>query len=199
MQLRILGCHGGETPKHRTSSFLVGDTLAVDAGENDLVLDLCSGGGGKARALLATGCNLICADVNARRLREARRRAPDASFVLADGRAPPFEEASFDTVLIDAPCSGTGTLRRAPDLCARLTRDRIDELIGLQTALLKASVHLVKPGGRLVYATCSLLPEENEGVRAAALAGTDVSVVDETTLRPDREGTDGFFISVLRV
>jgi 16S rRNA (cytosine967-C5)-methyltransferase len=173
--------------------------LAVAATEGDRVLDLCAGGGGKARTLLTTGCELVCADINPRRLREAKRRAPGASFVLCDGRAPPFADASFDAVLIDAPCSGTGTLRRAPDLGARLTQARVDELVALQTALLREAVRLVRPGGRLVYATCSLLPEENEQVRAAALDGAAVHLDEALTLRPDRDGTDGFFISVHRV
>jgi 16S rRNA C967 or C1407 C5-methylase (RsmB/RsmF family) len=172
--------------------------LAVDAEPGELVLDLCSGGGGKARALASTGCDLVCADVNPRRLRETKRRVPDAAFVLADGTHAPFADGAFDAVLIDAPCSGTGTLRRAPDLCARLSRDRVDELVSLQSELLREGLRLVRPGGRVIYATCSLLPEENEGVRAAVVPDS-VAIVDERTLRPDREGTDGFFISVLRV
>ena len=84
--------------------------------------------------------------------------------VLTDGRTPPFAPGSFDLVLVDAPCSGTGTLRRHPEIKWRLEPRRIDELAALQRRLLAAAAELVAPTGLLIYATCSVEAEENEQV-----------------------------------
>jgi 16S rRNA (cytosine967-C5)-methyltransferase len=123
-----------------------------------------------------------------------------------------------DRVLVDAPCSGLGTLRRNPDLKWRQTPETVRELTAKQAAILAAAARLVKPGGRLVYATCSMLPEENQGIVDAFVAAhpdfertsaTDILTqqgvaldgrVDanvELELWPHRTGTDGFFAAVL--
>lgn len=97
--------------------------------------------------------------------------------LAADGTRPPLRRHSFDAVLLDAPCSGTGTLRRHPEIRWRLTPYQLSELAGLQKELLAATVPLVKPGGFLLYATCSLEPEENEEVVASL--GLPVSPVSD--------------------
>lgn len=145
------------------ASGLVVDVVApVDA----TVADVCAAPGGKALALAGAGARYVLAsDVSEgrmRRLRENVRRVPDLpiGLAVADGRQPPFDEA--DIVLVDAPCSGTGTLRRHPDARWRVRPDDIAALAGLQDAILGAAAKVVAPGGVLVYATCTLEPEENE-------------------------------------
>ena len=175
---------------------------AVGAQPGERVLDLCAGGGGKARMLVSTGAHVVAADVDAGRL---TRSLPAGSVgVVADGTAPPFSPGSFDRVLVDAPCSGTGTLRRAPDLALRLVPDELPALVATQKALLTAALSLVRPGGHVVYATCSLLPDENDGVVNAVVAGRDdvVRLPAPTPFSPT--GTiapptaDGFFVAVLQ-
>jgi 16S rRNA (cytosine967-C5)-methyltransferase len=131
------------------------------------VLDVCAAPGGKAVALasLAPGARpFVAADLSRDRLRRvadgvSRARA-DVRTVVMDGRAPAIRSAR--TVLVDAPCTGTGTLRRRPDSRWRLTPGRLRSLVALQNELLDACSGLVAPGGLLVYATCSIEPEENE-------------------------------------
>ncbi len=181
---------------------------ALGARAGELVLDLCAGGGGKARLLSTTGARVVATDVH----RERLRAAGAVPKIVADGTAPAFRAASFDRVLVDAPCSGTGTLRRAPDLMHRLAHEDIAAFVTLQRALLMHAIELVKPGGVVVYATCSLLREENEDIVAAVLAArTDARPlpipwtgvhIDGSTgsarLRPHLHGTDGFFVAALQ-
>ncbi len=167
---------------------------AVAATVDERVLDLCAGGGGKARLLAATGATVIAADIDAQRL--TRSVSKGIQRVVADGLDTPFVDGSFDRVLVDAPCSGTGTLRRAPDLAARLDENELPSLVERQRALLSTALDKVKPGGRVVYATCSLLIEENEQVVDSVRASRTDTVVHhkDTLLPPD---SDGFFIAVL--
>jgi 16S rRNA (cytosine967-C5)-methyltransferase len=175
---------------------------AVGARPGERVLDLCAGGGGKARLLVSTGASVVAADVDGGRL--SRSLPPGATGVVADGTRPPFLAASFDRVLVDAPCSGTGTLRRAPDLALRLVPDDLPALVATQKALLSSALSLVRPGGQVVYATCSLLPDENDDVVGAVIAGRkDVARLavpapfsGRGTLAPP--DADGFFVAVLR-
>jgi 16S rRNA (cytosine967-C5)-methyltransferase len=169
---------------------------ALDVGEDDLVLDLCAGGGGKTRLLDALGARVVACDLDPRRLRAARERAP-APAVHCDAARPPFAAGSCSRILVDAPCSGTGTLRRAPDLGARLSPDDVPPYVALQRSILGAALELLAPGGRLVYATCSLLPDENEEVVTALLEGRDDLSAQLRTLTPDVHGTDGFFIATV--
>lgn len=181
---------------------------ALDAQAGELVLDLCAGGGGKSRLLSTSGARVVATDVHPERL----RAAGDVPKVIADGRAPAFRSATFDRVLVDAPCSGTGTLRRAPDLVHRLAATDIAAFVEMQRALLERALDLVKPGGLVVYATCSLLREENEDVVAHVLKGRRDALavpipwrgvhIDGGTgtarLRPHIHGTDGFFVAALK-
>jgi len=175
-------------------SQLVAAAVSARAGER--VLDLCAGGGGKARVLASTGAAIVAADIDGGRLARSVVGVAGVTAVVADGLKSPFADDSFDRVLVDAPCSGTGTLRRAPDLALRLDERDLPGLVELQRSLLGVALKKVRPGGRVVYATCSLLPQENDGVVDAVIAGrTDVKVVSRQTLVPP--DSDGFFIAVL--
>lgn len=127
----------------------------------DLVLDCCAAPGGKSRAFAAAGCRVVSAELQAAK---ARRLAADGfTAVRADGRRPPFA-AAFDLVVVDAPCSNTGVLARRPEARWRYTAETLADLHQMQTTLLAAGATLVQPDGRLVYATCSLSPNENQMV-----------------------------------
>lgn len=142
---------------------LVADYVSPDSGS--LVADLCAAPGGKAMALSAAAGGVLAADLSAQRLArvaQARRRLnARAWLVVADARFPPIREAG--TVLVDVPCSGTGTLRRHPDGRWRMGEDGVRVLAGVQERILQGAASVVPRGGLLVYATCALEPEENRG------------------------------------
>ncbi len=202
--------------------------LLVGAKKGMQVVDFCAGAGGKTLVLAAEMENsghLVACDVHSKRLQRAKVRLKRAGVVNAERRV--LENAydkwvkksrgKFDRVLIDAPCSGTGTWRRNPD--SKWSKDETDlaELVALQKDILASAARLVKPGGRLVYATCSLLPQENEEQIEAFLAQNDsfkkLSAKDiwmerfegnypgteESCLRlsPAQNGCDGFFACIL--
>lgn len=175
--------------------------LALEPKEGDVVLDLCAGGGGKTRLLLALGARVIAMDPDKGRLTAVRTRARGhgpVACVRGDGKLAPFRPGSFRKVLVDAPCSGVGTLRRAPDVADRFRPEALEELTRLQEELLVAARTLAAPDGRVVYATCSLLPEENEQVVERALSRcSDLALSHERTLLPSEHGTDGFFVATL--
>ena len=142
---------------------------AAGAAPGSRVLDVCAAPGGKATALAATGAAVVAADVRpgrARLIRDNATRlgAAGVAVVAADGTAPPFPAAAFDRVLVDAPCSGLGTLRRRADLRWRVDRDAVHRLADLQLRLLLASADLVRPGGLLVFSVCTLTVAESTGV-----------------------------------
>lgn len=146
---------------------------AVPATPGQIVLDVCAAPGGKATAIAAAGATVVAADLQPQRvgLIQANVRKLGATAVLgvvADGTAPPFAPESFDHVLIDAPCSGLGTLRRRADARWRIQRSDVGELASLQQRILDASVSLVRPGGTLVYSVCTLLAEESTAHRSPA-------------------------------
>ncbi|MBI4933245.1 MAG: hypothetical protein HY828_05165 [Actinobacteria bacterium] len=139
---------------------------AVPAVEGELVLDVCAAPGGKATAIAATGAVVVAADLQPQRVGliaanvvNTRQRA--VLPVVADGTLPPFAAESFHHVLIDAPCSGLGTLRRRADARWRITPADVTELVALQQHLIDASAPLVRPGGTLVYSVCTLLADES--------------------------------------
>ncbi|HUF13028.1 MAG TPA: 16S rRNA (cytosine(967)-C(5))-methyltransferase RsmB [Longimicrobiales bacterium] len=195
---------------------LVTRYAAVPAGAR--VADLCAAPGGKALTLAGEAGWVVAADISARRLdrvAQARTRLGETSALLllaADARRPPLRPASFDVVLLDVPCTGTGTLRRHPDGKWRLRPEDLDTLAALQREILDAAADVVKPGGVLVYATCSLEPEENEAQVEAFLArdgrfepapadhGLDPALTDglgRLVALPQRTGFDGAFAARL--
>jgi 16S rRNA (cytosine967-C5)-methyltransferase len=192
-------------------------------------VDACAGAGGKALQLSPVMKNrgeLFALDIDARRLEELKLRARRASAhnirirQIPEGREEARAalldlEGKMDRVLVDAPCSGTGTYRRKPDARYRLTEDSLQRFVDRQKELLLRFCELVKPGGRLVYGTCSLLRDENEDVVRDFLAHrADFSLVpasdklgaelgEKTTrdgflrVTPRQHGTDGFFGAIL--
>lgn len=150
------------------ASQLVVDAVGAVAGER--VLDLCAAPGGKATAL-ASVATVVAADVRPSRARliatnvAALAIGPDRlQTVVADGTAPPFPPGSFDRVLVDAPCSGLGSLRRRADARWRIDEAAPARLAGLQRRLLETAATLVRPGGTLVYSVCTLTAVETTGV-----------------------------------
>jgi 16S rRNA (cytosine967-C5)-methyltransferase len=137
----------------------------VDAQPGERVLDMCAAPGGKATAMASAGALVVAADLQAHRARlisdNADRLGYDIPVVVADGSAPPFTPNSFDRVLIDAPCSGLGALRRRPDARWRISSSDIDDLAVLQRRLLVAAAPLVKPGGVLMYSVCTITAAES--------------------------------------
>ena len=141
----------------------VADLVEATAGE--IVLDLCSAPGGKATSMASSGALVVAADLQPHRaalvVENAHRLGQHMPVVVADGSAPPFAPQSFDRVLIDAPCSGLGSLRRRPDARWRITSDDIDHLANVQAVMLEAAAALVRPGGWLVYSVCTITAAES--------------------------------------
>ena len=138
---------------------------AVGAERGEDVLDTCAGPGGKATALASTGAHVVGADANSARAGLVARNASacgvDVDVVVADARRPPMPESSFDRVLVDAPCSGLGALRRRPDARWRIAESDVDDLVRLQAEILDASARLVRPDGLLVYSVCTVTARES--------------------------------------
>lgn len=214
---RIKGLKGGEVEIQDEGSQLVAELVAARPGER--VVDFCAGAGGKTLALAAQMENrghIVACDVNAARLKRAAERLRNAGLHNAETRLLTGEtdkwikrrKLGFDRVLVDAPCSGTGTWRRNPDARGRAPDLGLEALIALQGRILTSAARLVKPGGRLVYATCSFLIEENEDQVAAFLAahpefelvplGNPATGGDMLSLTPLQHGTDGFFAAVMQ-
>ena len=202
--------------------------LLTDARRGEMVVDFCAGAGGKTLALGAamrsTG-RLYAFDVSGHRLAALKPRLARSGLSnvhpvqIAHERDDRIKRLAgkIDRVLVDAPCSGLGTLRRNPDLKWRQSPQAVAELQARQSAILASAARLLKPGGRLVYATCSLLRDENEAVVDAFSASNDAFVPlpaaqalaqahveraaelvsgDHLRLWPHRHGTDGFFAAV---
>ena len=204
-------------PSYREGLFEVQDEGSQLAGEavgaepGDRVLDLCAGAGGKALLLAAAlrGRGEVCAcDVDAARLDRLARRAARARAAVRVGGAAPPAGTRFDRVLVDAPCSALGALRRGPGERFRIDPGSFAALPALQLDLLLRGAAALRPGGRIVYATCTLRSEENEDVAIAfERARPDLRRVPPIgraelldgagfmKLRPDLHGTDGFFVA----
>ena len=186
------------------------------------VLDLCAAPGGKTLQLAATGAMVTALDISETRLVRVRenldRTGLSAKIVAGDALTHPLPEAGFDAILLDAPCSATGTIRRHPDLPHAKTGDEIGGLIELQEYMIDRALTLLAPGGTLIFCTCSLIPDEGEcqveealsrhpglTVQRADLPGTDPAwITEEGGLRttpdlwPDLGGMDGFYMAALR-
>lgn len=202
---------------------------ARGGGAPGVVVDLCAGAGGKTLAIAARLGNrgqIVAADVDARKLEELRRRARRAGLTSArtvhldGGRWPAALDAlrgKADVVLVDAPCSGIGALRRNPEARWRLREADLADFAARQKEILGGARSLLAPGGRLVYATCTLLAVENADVVrdvVAAVVGPELATVplteilgdrarglgdgDAFTVTPHHHGTDGFYAHVMR-
>jgi 16S rRNA (cytosine967-C5)-methyltransferase len=149
------------------SSQWVAASLCAEPGER--VFDMCAAPGGKATALAGAGATVVAGDHRATRVSLVRANAAgldlELPVLVADGTAPPFASGTFDAVLLDAPCTGLGALRRRADARWRIERADISELAGLQRRLLVAAAELVRPGGRLVYSVCTVTAAESIGHR----------------------------------
>lgn len=199
--------------------------LLVEVRPGDRVVDFCAGAGGKTLALAAQMQNkghIIACDVNETRLKRAAERLRRAGLHNVETRLLASEtdrwvkrhKGGFDRVLVDAPCSGTGTWRRNPDARWRAPELGLEGLVALQARILASAARLVKPGGKLVYATCSVLSDENEAQVRGFLAQHPAfrlvplseaaprpglaENADHLCLTPARHGTDGFFAAILR-
>src|SRR5437868_10792195 len=207
--------------------------LLLDAKRGEMVVDFCAGAGGKTLAIGATMRNtgrLYAFDTSAHRLDALKPRLARSGLSNVHPAAIAHERddrikrlaGKIDRVLVDAPCSGLGTLRRNPDLKWRQSPQSVQELTAKQAAILQSAARLVKSGGRLIYATCSVLPEENEAIAEAfgaanpdfeaqdaaeLLAGLKVAGAEALCaggergtrylrLWPHRHATDGFFAAV---
>ncbi|QBX56973.1 rRNA cytosine-C5-methyltransferase [Nocardioides seonyuensis] len=178
------------------------------AGRDERWLDLCAGPGGKAALLasLAAGRNatVVAHERQPHRaalVANALRAVPPQAYrvVTGDGTRPSWVPGTFDRVLVDAPCSGLGALRRRPESRWRRSPGDLDELVPLQRALLDAGAESLRPGGVMVYATCSPVLAETVEVLDAVLAGRgDLEELDRMMLWPHRDGTDAMFAATLR-
>lgn len=186
------------------------------------VLDFCAGGGGKTLALAAAmqrKGRIVATDNDPRRLEQGRRRYKKAGIAdivevrpLSEDRHRKWlkrQKGTFDIVLVDAPCTGSGTWRRNPDTRWSYIGPSMEELVEIQAEILEKAMRAVKPGGKLVYATCSLFTEENEAqIEKFLQNNTDFELIplDENLnigapymrLTPHRHGTDAFFTAILQ-
>jgi 16S rRNA (cytosine967-C5)-methyltransferase len=195
------------------ASQLVAQTVDVQPGER--VLDLCAAPGSKttliaqrANESTSTGSTalIVASDRSAKRLETItttsalHKLTSIKSVVLDAAQTLPFKPGVFDRILIDAPCSGTGTLRRNPEIRYRISEHDIHTLATQQKLFLANATRVLKPGGQLVYSTCSVERDENENVINAFLAtNPNFQLTKPIRTWPQHEGTDGFFIASLRL
>lgn len=221
--------HLADLPGFAEGDFWVQDAAAAMAARvlaarpGERVLDLCAAPGGKTLQLAAAGADVTALDLSAARMERVaenlRRCSLSAHMIVADALTWQ-PEGAFDAILLDAPCSATGTIRRHPDLPLVKDATGLKDLATLQAALIDRAAGWLRPGGRLVFATCSLLPIEGEDHIPAALARNPDLVPDPGALDrpgilpdwrkgpcglrlrpdywPDAGGMDGFFIAALR-
>ncbi|MEL0438579.1 RsmB/NOP family class I SAM-dependent RNA methyltransferase [Phycobacter sp. K97] len=163
------------------------------------VLDYCAGGGGKSLAMGARAdLHLTAHDIDPRRMKDLPERAARAGLSVTCLSGSALNAAApFDLVLCDAPCSGSGSWRRAPEGKWRLTRERLDEIRGIQAGILDQAAAMVSPGGVLAYATCSMLDEENQAQVQAFLARTEGWELGVQRGWRVQDGTDGFYVALL--
>lgn len=196
------GMPPAEVPVQDPASVAVGNLVAPPPG--GWVLDSAAAPGGKTAHLVeqvGPSGQVVATDLHGRRVRDAARRVPAAHWLVADGTAPPFVESRFDAVLVDAPCTGLGTLRRRPELRERVTPDGMARLAAVQRLMLEQALRLVRPGGRVVYSVCTVTPAETIDV-VAGLGGKAPTGLpgrpygDGWLMAPHLGPTDGMFVAV---
>jgi 16S rRNA (cytosine967-C5)-methyltransferase len=165
---------------------------AVEATDGERVLDVCAAPGGKTTAIATNGATVIANDRRPGRARlvqqNARTLGLEVAVVAADGTLPPWRAGAFDAVLLDAPCSGLGALRRRADARWRIRPTDIDDLATLQARLMSAAATLVAPRGRLVYSVCTITAAESVDHPAPAGFEVDPTPPPVGTWRPFRQG-----------
>ena len=181
----------------------------LDAKPGERIIDACAGAGGKSlhiATMMENKGQLIAMDIYESKLNELKRRARRNDIFNIETRVIDSTKVikklieKADKVLIDAPCSGLGVLRRNPDAKWKLQPEFMDNIRATQKELLDSYSRMVRPGGQLVYATCSILPSENELQVKDFLgreAGKDFTLVSEEKIMPSKSGFDGFYISLL--
>jgi len=179
-----------------------GSQAVVDAltlSDGDHVLDYCAGGGGKSLAMAARAdLRIVAHDAEPRRMRDLAARAARAGVAIPRSATADLGAAApFDLVLCDVPCSGSGSWRRAPDSKWRLARSRLQQLLELQSGILREAADLVAHRGRLAYVTCSLLKAENQDQIAAFLRDNPGWQMDFDRHLTPLDGGDGFYIAEL--
>jgi 16S rRNA (cytosine967-C5)-methyltransferase len=182
--------------------------LALDPKPGERVIDACAGAGGKTlhmAALMGGKGRIIALDVNESKLASLKERAAragaassvDARLIEGTKTVKRLHD-SADRLLLDVPCTGLGVLRRNPDAKYRLSRAEVERAHGMQREILSAYPAMCRPGGRMVYSTCSMMPSENEHqIEAFLRSHSGWKRLSQETLWPEREGGDGFFIAVL--
>ncbi len=183
--------------------------LALAPRPGERILDLAAAPGGKTMHLadlMGDRGAVVALDRHRRRLRSARRRLAAAGaapqWVCGDGREAPFKSGSFDAVLVDAPCTGMGTLRRRPEIAMRLEPETPAVLANVQRAMLAEAWRLTRPGGRIVYSVCTIFAEETSQVVAKYPAKPPGELPGSPwgsglLLAPHLTGTDGMFIALI--
>ena len=195
------------------ASQLVAQTVNIQPGER--VLDLCAAPGGKTTLMAQRAANsdplgkrtlIVASDRSPKRLDTILKITAShnltslKSLLLDAAQQLPFEPGAFDRILVDAPCSGTGTLRRNPEIRWRISEQDIHELAAQQKLFLHNAARVLKPGGQLVYSTCSVERDENEAViEAFQRENNEFRLLNTRRLSPQHEGTDGFFIASLQL
>ena len=189
------------------SSQWVAKFLDVKPGQK--VIDTCAGAGGKSlhlAALMQNKGQIIAMDIYISKLKELKKRAQRAGVHNIETRLIESSKdikklhQKADRVLIDAPCSGLGVLKRNPDTKWKLTRDRLDKIMETQSQILENYSKMVKPEGKMVYATCSMLPMENQDqVKSflASEAGSEFTLVKDKKILASQSGYDGFYMALL--
>ena len=182
------------------STFLAPALLAPRPGER--IADLCCAPGGKAILLsemVSASTRILCSDRSASRLAHLMPGAERNNLLccVADATTPPFPRQLFDAVLVDVPCTNTGVIRRRPDVRWTFSRKKMQELVDIQFRILQSAAACIRPGGRLVYSTCSIEPEENEEqVRRFLEANSCFVLAQEQQLVPE-ETHDGAYAALL--
>ena len=182
------------------ASVAVGNAVGATPGSR--ALDVGAAPGGKTAHLVEqVGSAVTAVDLHPRRVRDAARRVPAAHWVVADGADLPFQDLSFDVILVDAPCTGLGTLRRRPELRERVGPEEMARLAATQRSMLEEALRVVVPGGRVVYSVCTVTPAETidvvAGLGAVAPAGLPGRPYgDGWLMAPHLGPTDGMFVAV---